>query len=71
MAKFIEVTWRLDGKKMLINTNKIISVSDQSDGSAFIECLESSGKHSRGYGVTEGYEKIKCMLIDIFEAVTI
>ena len=64
MTKFIELT-ELDGTKVVINTDKIISFFPERDGTTFIDFYVGN-KHPRGLRVAEGYEKVKCMLIDIF-----
>ena len=37
MAKFIEVTDRGDGRRVLINTDKIVSVQEQENGLAHVD----------------------------------
>lgn len=41
MAKFIEVTERGDGKKHLLNTDSIVSITEQDNGLAFVEQIGS------------------------------
>lgn len=67
MAKFIEVTERDIKLRRLIAVERIISVIEQPDHSVFIEFYESvKSTFPCGIYCAEGYEKIKCMLVDIF-----
>ena len=50
MAKFIEVTDRGDEKRVLINTDKIISVQEQENGLAYVE-VQLTDDCEMGYGV--------------------
>lgn len=59
MAKFIEVTDRRDGKKVLINIDNIINVQEQENGMAYVE-LHLGDSCDMGYGVAcmESYVEI-------------
>ncbi|MDE6401412.1 MAG: hypothetical protein K2L54_02240 [Clostridiales bacterium] len=68
MSKFIEVTDLNDKLRRLIAVERIISVIEQPDHRVFIEFYEAvKSTFPCGIYCAEGYEKIKCMLVDIFE----
>ena len=66
MKKFIEVTNKQTGRSRLIAVDYILSVIEDSDGSAFIEFYSKYGVKVYGMECKEGYAKVRCMLIDIF-----
>lgn len=50
MTKFIEVTDRGDGKKVLINVNQIFAIHEQENGLAYVE-IHITDDCEMGFGV--------------------
>lgn len=67
MNKFIELTSASSGGKILVAVDKIVFVDWLGDKSYIALRSDRTGKGTFGLHVSEGYEKIKCMLTDIFE----
>lgn len=60
MKGFIEVTE--DGRKVLINVNKIVSIMQQ--GAVTCIALDVSGKHQGFLDAKESYEEIKNLIVE-------
>lgn len=61
MAKFIEVT-RVNGEKWLINTDKILSITDVGDNLPFITFYQERRKEG-GITIKESFDEVRQKLL--------
>lgn len=61
MAKFIEVT-RENGEKWLLNTDKIVSITDAGDDLPFIALFQGRSR-GRGFSIKESFDELRQKLL--------
>lgn len=67
MDKFIEVTHAYLGEKFLISVDKIVTAEPHKDGTYISTNSDCKGKGAFGYVVSESYDYISAVLLDLKE----